>query len=75
MCPLYRVLKLLSVSPIYDSSLLLSCLVTVASLIRLDVWHFWFTGHTSFIHQLQLFVFLSVLLSLLPPWQRRLCFW
>ena len=68
---------MLSVIPMYDSSLLSSCLVTMAWYIRLDIWHFSSTGNVSFIWQLQLFVVFSMLLSLISIallWFDMICF-
>ena len=56
VCPLYRVLNVFSVSPTYVSSLLLSCLVTVAWYIMLSVWHCPSSGHVLFLRQLQFFL-------------------
>ena len=55
-----RPLDILSVSPVYDSSLLLPCLVTISWYMKNDVWHFSSTGHVSITQQLQLFVAFSV---------------
>ena len=62
VCPLYLVLNVLSVSPMYVSSLLLSCLVTVAWYIMPEVRHCPFSGHGLFCRQLQLLCVVSVLL-------------
>ena len=64
VCPLYLVLNVLSVSPMYVSSLLLSCLVTVAWYITPDVRHCPFSGHVLFCRQLQLFCVVFVVLAL-----------
>ena len=54
--PWYHVLNVLSVNPMYDLSLLVLCLVTVALYIRIHTWPFSSTGHVSFTWQLQLFI-------------------
>ena len=56
VCALYRVLKVLLVSPMYVSLLLLSCLVTVAWYIISGVRHSPLSGHGLFLRQLQFFV-------------------
>ena len=77
MCPPYRDLNVFSGSPTYVSSLLLSCLVTVAWYIMLLAWHCPSSGHVLFFRQLQFFcVVLGVLFlsSIALLWLAIICF-
>ena len=72
VCPLYLVLNVLSVNPMYVSFCSLSSLVTVAWYITPDVWQFPSSGHVFPLLQLHLgwggvcgSAFLDILLLLL----------